>query len=307
MAAAATATKTSIEQNSALNIASTVAAVVGRRCDRWPLWSIARVVGVRLATFNVLHGRSLEDGKVDPARFGSAVAALAADVLGLQEVDRGQERSGHADLTELAARATGAVDHRFAAALVGTPGERFRTVVDTDGDGHGEPCFGVGLVSRWPVRSWHVTRLPAAPVRSPILVAAPRRRIMLLADEPRVVLAAVVEGPAGPFTAATTHLSFVPGWNVRQLRQAVRALRRLPGPRILLGDLNMPAASAALVSGWRPLARHRTYPAGRPRLQLDHVLLDRRGAAPWTRPVAAGAPAVAVSDHRPLVVEVAGA
>jgi endonuclease/exonuclease/phosphatase family metal-dependent hydrolase len=280
---------------------------------------------VRLATFNVLHGRSLDDGVVERERFRAAVAALDADVLGLQEVDRGQARSGHIDLTAVAAEASGATAHRFAPALIGTPGEDYRRLAHDD-DGVGEPSFGVGLVSRWPVRSWHVTRLTGAPVRSPILVPrdgkvfagersdregprraggapAPRGRFMWLRDEPRVVLAAVIEGPDGPFTVATTHLSFVPAWNAGQLRLAVRALRRLPSPRVLLGDLNMPARAAALVSGWRPLARRATYPAWHPRVQLDHVLLDRRGAARWPVEAAAETPLVPFSDHRPLVVE----
>ncbi|HEU4422593.1 MAG TPA: endonuclease/exonuclease/phosphatase family protein [Pilimelia sp.] len=258
---------------------------------------------MRLATFNVMHGRSLHDGRVDAARFTEAIAGLDADVLALQEVDRGQSRSGHLDLTALAAQALGAPAYRFAAALVGTPGERFRALVGDD-DGGREPAFGVGLVTRWPVRSWHVTRLTGAPVRSPILAGGPGGRLMLLRDEPRVVLAAVIEGPAGPFTAATTHLSFVPGWNVGQLRRTVRALRLLPGPRVLLGDLNMPGRLAALVSGWLPLARCATYPAPWPQLQLDHLLLDRRGGAAWPPVVAASAPPLPLSDHRPLVVQV---
>ena len=258
---------------------------------------------MRLATFNVLHGRSLGDGRVDGARFGETIAELDADVLGLQEVDRGQPRSGHLDLTELAARACGATAYRFAAALAGTPGEGYRVLAGDD-EGADEPCFGVALISRWPVRSWHVTRLAGAPVRSPIMAPGPGGRIRWFRDEPRVVLAAVIEGPAVPFTAATTHLSFVPGWNVGQLRRAVRALRRLPAPRVLLGDLNMPVAAAALVSGWRPLARRATYPAWRPRVQVDHVLADRRGGAAWPRPATVDAPQAPFSDHRPLVVEV---
>jgi hypothetical protein len=42
--------------------------------------------------------------------------------LALQEVDRDQPRSHLADLTVVAAEAMGAVTHRFAAALSGTPG-----------------------------------------------------------------------------------------------------------------------------------------------------------------------------------------
>ncbi len=129
--------------------------------------------------------------------------------------------------------------------------------------------------------------------------------MLLLKDEPRVLLAAVLDTPSGPLTVASTHLSFVPGWNIRQLRTAVRALRRLPAPRILLGDLNLPAGPARLVSGWRPLARLATYPSAGPRAQLDHVLLDPSGGDRLGPVERAETPTVAVSDHRPLVVQLA--
>lgn len=257
---------------------------------------------MRLVTFNLLHGRSLHDGLVDGSRLAEALTALDADVLALQEVDRGQSRSGHLDLTEIAARACGAAGHRFAAAVVGTPGEHFRPL-EHDDDGHGEPCYGVGLISRYPVRSWEVTRLSAAPVRSPVFI--PGAGLTLLRDEPRVVLAAVVQAPFGPLTVAATHLSFVPGWNIHQLRRVVRELASLPAPRVLLGDLNVPGLVARLATGWRSLGRLPTYPARHPRVQLDHILADPRGGDGLPLVTAAGTPMSAVSDHRPLMVDLA--
>ncbi|MFI7427939.1 endonuclease/exonuclease/phosphatase family protein [Micromonospora sp. NPDC049836] len=257
---------------------------------------------MRLATFNLLHGRSLTDGLVDPDRLAAAVTTLDADVLALQEVDRDQSRSGNLDLTAIAARALDAPEHRFAAAVVGTPGERFRPLTHDD-DGHGEPLYGVGLVSRHPVRTWQVTRLRPAPVRSPIYAPGPGGGLVLLRDEPRVVLAAVLDTPHGPLTVAATHLSFVPGWNMLQLRRVVRALRALPAPRILLGDLNLPAGAARLLTGWRPLGRRPTYPAGQPRVQLDHVLADRRGLDRLPPVTAVHTPLSTISDHRPLIVD----
>ncbi|MBW3609862.1 MAG: GIY-YIG nuclease family protein [Actinobacteria bacterium] len=56
-------------------------------------------------------------------------------------------------------------------------------------------------------------------------------------------------------TIATTHLSFVPLWNGKQLRTLTGELGRLPGPRVLLGDLNMPPPFPRALTGWRPLAR----------------------------------------------------
>ena len=225
---------------------------------------------MRLATLNLLNGTSLEDRSVTPGRLVEAVQALRADVVGLQEVDRGQPRSHGADLTASVAEAMGAQHWRFVPALVGTPGGQWRAATDDDA-GTTEPAYGIGLVSRWPVRSWHVVRLPAAPVRSPVVLPG-TRQLIWLQDEPRVGLAAVVDAPGGPITVATTHLSFVPVWNGTQLRRLVAELGRLPGPRVLLGDLNMPPPFPRLLSRWRVLARTATYPAWEPRIQLDHVL-----------------------------------
>ncbi|MFI6071640.1 endonuclease/exonuclease/phosphatase family protein [Actinoplanes sp. NPDC051343] len=255
---------------------------------------------MRLATFNLLHGRSLSDGTVHADRVAAAVAALDADVLGLQEVDKAQPRSGLLDLTAIAADAMNAPVHRFAAAVVGTPGETWQPWRSDDDNLH--PLYGIALVSRFPVLRWQITRLPGAPVRSPVLLPG-GGGIALLKDEPRVLLAAVIDAPGGPVTVATTHLSFVPGWNLRQLRHAVRALRALPPPRVLLGDLNLPAAVVRAFTGWRPLGRAATYPSPSPRAQLDHVLLDPRGAHPVGPVVQVCAPRVDVSDHRPLVVQ----
>ena len=254
---------------------------------------------MRLATFNLLHGRSLSDGTVHGGRVADAVAGLDADVLGLQEVDRGQPRSGMLDLTAIAADALGATEHRLAAAVAGTPGETWRPWRSEEDNTH--PLYGIALVSRWPVIRWQITELPGAPIRSPVYV--PGKGILLLKDEPRVMIAAVVETPRGPVSVGTTHLSFVPGWNVRQLRHAVRALRTLPAPRILLGDLNMPCGPVRAFTGWTPLARTATYPSPSPKAQLDHILADPRGAARLGAVTEVSAPEPVISDHRPLVVQ----
>ena len=76
---------------------------------------------MRIATFNILSGRSVAEG-FDEERFRAAIGSLDADILGLQEVDRNQPRSGHADLTAIAAAAMGATHRRLRAGARRTTG-----------------------------------------------------------------------------------------------------------------------------------------------------------------------------------------
>lgn len=251
---------------------------------------------MRLATFNILHARSLDDGQVDLDRFSAAVRDLDADVLALQEVDRDQPRSHGADLTVLAAEAMGAPEHRFAAVLHGEPG------LWTAATGDHQPAtasYGIALLSRFPVREWRILKLPVLRRRAPVLWPG-NRWPALVSDEPRAALAAVVQGPAGDVTVVATHLTFIPGWSTRQLRTLVSHVSGLPRPLVLMGDLNIGGDRPARVSGMRALATAATFPVSRPLRQLDHILADGR-----VEPVgAARAVDTGLSDHRALVVDV---
>jgi endonuclease/exonuclease/phosphatase family metal-dependent hydrolase len=249
---------------------------------------------MRLATFNVLHGRSTADGRVDLDRFAGAVAELDADVVALQEVDRGQPRSHGADLTAVAARAAGAVAHVFAPALSGLPGQWSPS---TGREPDGAPQYGVALLSRRPVLDSRVVRLPALPGRVPVLFPG-RRRPVLVRDEPRVAVVARLAGDP-PWTVVSTHLSFIPWWNLVQLRRLVRALPA-GAPTVLMGDLNLPPDRAARATRLRPLAAGLTFPADEPVEQLDHLL--GRGVRATS---AATVHRLAVSDHCALSVDVA--
>jgi endonuclease/exonuclease/phosphatase family metal-dependent hydrolase len=251
---------------------------------------------VRLATFNILHGRSLTDDRVDVDRFAAAVASLDADVLALQEVDREQPRSHLADLTAVAAEAMGATDHRFVAAIAGTPGATWTAA--TGDEQPGTAAYGIALLSRFPVRSWQVNRLPTVPFAFPMWLPVPRK-VVVVREEPRSAVAAVVETPLGALTVVNTHLSFVPGWNRLQLRRLRRELVAIPGPLVLMGDLNMTPPTPAAVTGWRPLAEGLTFPVDGPDRQLDHVLL--RGELGTV--TASSVQALPMSDHRALTVD----
>ncbi|MDT4941391.1 MAG: hypothetical protein QOJ34_1480 [Pseudonocardiales bacterium] len=252
---------------------------------------------MRLATFNILHGRSVRDGAVDLDRLRAAVRELDADVLAMQEVDCDQPRSASADLTAVAAEAMGAVSSRFVAALSGTPGATW--VAATGSEQPGTAAYGVALLSRYPALSWQVVRLPRIPVRFPMYLPGPRR-VMMVREEPRAAVVARLDTGSGELTVANTHLSFVPGWNRVQLRLLVRALRALPGPRVLMGDLNMTPAAVAAGTAMRPLAELPTFPAPAPGRQLDHILTDDASL----RVTAVRAPELPISDHRAVVVDV---
>jgi len=308
-------------------------------------------VTIRLATYNLLHGMTVLGGMTQPVRdadgrvvgpplvaddlpLRAAVATLDADVIGLQEVDVAQPRSGMAHQVRAVAEALDAPHWHFAASVVGTPGEADWTAGH---DAHDQsthphlrrsatrepvahpapaaeggddlpstsgPLYGVGLVSRLPVLEWRATRFDPAPWTLPLMIPAePRPQFIRVPDEPRAAIAAVIDGPHGPFTVVTVHLSFVPGYNVRQLRDLRRWLGGLPRPLVLLGDFNLPGRIPALVTGWTPLVQAKTYPVMRPRAQLDHVLADGLSE----EQIAGAVPEVhllPVSDHAAVTVDV---
>jgi endonuclease/exonuclease/phosphatase family metal-dependent hydrolase len=250
---------------------------------------------MRIATFNILGGRSPEDDEVNEDRFRAAVRRLGADLLGLQEVDRNQPRSRHADLTAIAAEAMEAPHHLFVAALAGVPGAGWSAA--TGDEQPDAAAYGIAFLSRYPVLGWRTVRLPAAPVLIPHRFhghVLPR----WVRDEPRVALVADVDTPQGRLDVVTTHLSFLRPWNRLQLRHLLRGLGPRERPTVLIGDLNMRPRAAGRITGMTSLATGTTFPARAPREQIDHILASR-----GLGPAQGAAMELPMSDHRALYAD----
>lgn len=260
----------------------------------------------------------------DPSPLYRAAAELAdlgpLDVVALQEVDRYQDRSGHLDQTAVIAEAIGAKYWRFAASVHGTPGVASEGATwvpagpeDDLPDDSSEtgpapdegPRYGVALLSRWPVREWRVKRFAPAPVSLPLLAPSTGKpRPVRVPDEPRTAIAGILELPHADVTVAAVHLTFVPGYNTKQLQLLKAFLAGMPRPMVLLGDFNLPGTLPALLTGWHQVARTPTYPVTRPRVQFDHVMADG-----WTAQSLAAATAstrsvaLPISDHAALIAD----
>lgn len=221
---------------------------------------------IRLITYNVQHGRR-PDGAVDVPGLAAACASLGADVLALQEVDVHSPRSGDVDEVHEVAEATG---------LTPVFGQSLRWA---DGGQYGNALLVRGELRDVEVRH-HEVRHGAEP------------RTALLAT-------AVIEG-FGAVSVAATHLG-LKGEAADQLPSLVAALCRRAGPHALLGDMNLVLDEVRpLVEPWLWCVESvPTWPAHRPRRQLDHVAVSADLVVETIDVVE-----LPVSDHRALVVDV---
>ncbi len=229
---------------------------------------------MRAATFNTRHGRPQRASSVDLPGLLLAVSSLGADVVGLQELDRGTRRSGGADQPALIGEATGAE-------------VRFARAIDHDG---GE--YGIALASRTGFERIEVHRL----------AGRGEQRVALLAHVSAIGDGSVGRGPG--WAVGCTHLSPRRADAVAQLRTVLRDLDEFAAgrPSVLLGDLNLEPRDVAPVlaaADWVAAPSGPTHPAIGPDRRIDWVLV-RRASVQESVVVD-----VRASDHRPLVAELA--
>lgn len=215
---------------------------------------------LRVLVYNVHAGK--DAARADNlARVAGVVRETRADLVLLQEVDRGTERSGRVDQVAELARLT---------RMHGV----FGKTLDFQGGG-----YGIALLSRWPVAEDTLVHLAADP---------PGERADA-AREPRGVLRARVAAPGGPLYLLNTHLD-ASGPDTFRRREAAALLEsagrlRGGGARVLVGgDFNATPESAVIAdvlgAGWRDgwaacggAGEGLTFPAKAPTKRIDYLFL----------------------------------
>ena len=230
-------------------------------------------VTVRVLTYNIHHGEGT-DGQIDLPRLAEVINGVQPDLVALQEVDQGTERSGGVNqLTELER-------------LTKMHGE-FGKSMNYFGGG-----YGVAVLSRWRMSKTEHHPLPTSTDREP-------------RTELTVQVRAGEHGPVLRFTS--THLDQGRDTELRLLQARSLNEHLVHGdgqPSILAGDMNSRPDSDVL----QVLGEHWTNasadtlppPAGRPRPRGDHVLF--RPAKCWRVIESTLIDETVASDHRPLLV-----
>jgi endonuclease/exonuclease/phosphatase family metal-dependent hydrolase len=231
----------------------------------------------RVMTYNIHHGEGT-DGKLDLERIAALIKAERADIVALQEVDRGTARTAKRDLAKELAELT---DMQ----------QVFGKNIDFQG---GE--YGNAILSRFPI----------------VEHAHTRYRISI-SGEQRGLLQALIRVHGQELLLLNTHLDFKKE-DEERLANAAEALAILAERQpkrlvIFCGDFNAPLGSPTykavvekLDDCW-PLAGEGpgfTIPSQWPAARIDYVFIDKESAL---RPRKAWVPRSIASDHLPVVVE----
>jgi endonuclease/exonuclease/phosphatase family metal-dependent hydrolase len=224
-----------------------------------------------VAAYNIKHGLGL-DGVVDLERIADVLRPLDADVITLQEIDNGVERTGGVDQ----ARRLGALLEMEA---------HFGDFMPYQG---GE--YGMAVLTRLPVLSVTNVRLPDG-------------------DEPRTALEVVVAvGREGrPVSVVGIHFYRTPEERRAQADSLTSYFGDVGRPVVLAGDFNSQRGDLVLrslaASGWFVVDKDDqvdTFPADAPEREIDFVMLRPAGAFEVVEHRVIGE--TVASDHRPLLV-----
>ena len=279
---------------------------------------VAPAQRMRVISWNLLHGQKIpptssQDWQAEIVSAAKKVAdELQPNFIALQEVDYFQSRSDLTNQTKLVAQSMQLKYWAYLPTLIGTPGEKWRSVKDLKSsiitessiDKNPKASYGIALATNWPIKKLYVKKLGRSIVGMPLLIPKDNGkgvRFIYVKDEPRVALIAELENG---YTIATTHLSFVPGVNVFQLNKLSSYLKKLPGLALLTGDLNLPANLPSKLSGFKSLISQATYPSWKPKIQFDYIMLRKSELKSISSIKPIKPSATGISDHTPIGVEI---
>lgn len=229
---------------------------------------------IRVATYNVHMGYDTT-GRYDPSGLADVITGMGADVVGLQEVDRGWLITGGTDvLADIGARV--GMPYVFAGAA--------------------DPVWGNAVLSRHPIVEVRTEPLPGE------ATAMSRSALVAILDVGGREIAFVV-----------SHLHHVEADASAREAQAVRLAAIAGGlqaeglPVVLVGDLNaqpedreLRPLRGVLVNASASLGPRPTWPSWDPQVTIDHILISTDLTASRLE-----VPDVTASDHLPVVLDVA--
>jgi len=231
---------------------------------------------LRVMTYNIHHAEGV-DGKIDVLRIAELIRHEQADIIALQEVDRGVERTQRRDLSAELAALSG-MSCVFSNNYTFQGGE-----------------YGNALLTRFPIKRWSNTHLR-----------------MLQPGEQRGALQVVLEVNGHELVIINTHLDHRPNdaermFSITQILPL--SARHLPSPVVLCGDFNdTPGSrvyqklSESFDDAWAVAGDGDgfTIPSQAPRKRIDYLWLSK-GAA--LRPVRLWVVESPAFDHLPLLGE----
>lgn len=253
-----------------------VVLVLGLGCRTHAPGNLPTAETFRVMTFNIHHGEGL-DGKIDLSRIAALIRHERADLVALQEVDKGVQRTARRDLPGELAALTGL------------------TSVFSNNFHYQGGEYGNAVLTRFPV-----------------VAATNSHYQMLRANEQRGLLQLTLEVRGRPLVFMNTHIDYR-GEDTERLANVgeIQSLvaRNAGRPVVLCGDFNDTPGSRVherlketfddtweLVgkgSGW-------TYPASDPRKRIDYVWVSKNSGI---EPTVAEVPSSDASDHLPLLVK----
>jgi endonuclease/exonuclease/phosphatase family metal-dependent hydrolase len=263
-----------------------IALVAGALCAACFPPFVRKDYSLRVLVFNIHAGRNAAGADNIPG-LADLIRTTRADVVLMQEVDRGTNRSGKIDQVQTLIDRT-----RFSGA--------FGRSLDYDGG-----QYGIAILSRRAI-NFHQT----APLHvDPAQTRAGGSR------EPRAALVASVETLRGRLQIVTTHLdaSTEETYRLQEVLELLNVVRpRLSEytPVVVGGDFNAEPGSAVIQKmrdagfrdAWTECGQGDgfTYPADRPAKRIDYLFLSNP-----LRCTSATVVDTQVSDHRPLLVTLA--